>query len=130
MDRKEVMEIYKDRASKFQNTQSIQWKMNLSIWTLLVLAIFRKENLKLPECTTILILSMLVGVHLWYCVKTQRSLDFDKKVNNDIIKQLNDIEAPDGLKVKLNSGKSTWPWVLLQVVVTIILAMVFYFEKH
>lgn len=142
MTRTEAMEVYHDRSAKFKNTQSIQWKMNLSIWTILVLAIFYKSKINFPSCNgdcitwscgfQILMSLIVIFVHFSYCYRIQRSLDSDKAVKKSIVTQLNSSINPN-LNVKIDleseSAKSPWAWIVIQITVTAILVIVFWFSK-
>lgn len=138
MTRQEAMDIYKDRSSKFRNTQSIQWKMNISIWTLLVLAIYYKSELHLPtinsSCLTwsfffeIVASLFIILIHGYFCYKVQKSLNNDKAVLNEIVNHLNkDVNKKADIPVdyKAKSTISPWPWISIQVSVTSVLALIF-----
>jgi Sec-independent protein secretion pathway component TatC len=138
MTRGEAMMVYEDRSKKFINTQAIQWKMNLSIWTLLTLAIFYKHQLDLPSCVEhfitlkcgleIFVGSILIFIHSKFCYKIQWSLDSDKAVKDDIVDQLN--ADTKEINVQLNLAKEPlqfkpWEWIMLQVAITLVLVIVF-----
>ncbi len=138
MTRQEAMDVYKDRSSKFRNTQSIQWKMNLSIWTLLVLAIFHKTKMNLPtindNCLTwgflfeIVVALFVIFVHGYFCYKIQKSLNDDKAVMDQIAAELNKgvnekADVPVDLKAKSNT--SPWSWIFIQNSITSVLALIF-----
>ena len=138
MTRLEAMEVYKDISSKFKNTQSIQWKMNLSIWTLFTLAIFYKSKMSLPSCSALCVergclVEMLIGmvvvlIHSYFCYKVQKSLGSDKAVKDSIAEQLNaTLDDKTNILVDLSAKSSTspLPWIGIQVSITIILAFVF-----
>ena len=121
------MDVYKGRLEKFKNTQSIQWKMNLSIWTLLVLAIYKNDIIILNTYLMLIILFSICVIHFRYCSLTQKSLNDDKAVNIDIINQLNEIGQKNVIVDLTIKGKhSNWPWVYLQTIITGILAIVLY----
>lgn len=129
MKRNEAMDVYKGRLEKFKNTQSIQWKMNLSIWTLLVLAIYYSDNIKLDACFLFAFLLAICVIHFWYCILTQKSLNSDKAINDDIINQLNKTQDDNqSIIVTYNkgSGRLNLNWVILQGAITVILAIVLY----
>jgi len=45
MDMKDyVLEIYKVEAEKYNKTREIHWKMNIAIWTVLIVAIYGKSQ--------------------------------------------------------------------------------------
>jgi len=130
MKRSEAMDIYKGRLEKFKNTQSIQWKMNLSIWTLLTLAIYNNNIFNnLDTCIKPIILFLISGIHLWYCILTQKSLNADKAIGDDIVEQLNEIQDEQQqiiVTLKKKGNHSNWAWVVLQTAITVILSIIFY----
>jgi hypothetical protein len=141
MTRQEAMEIYKDKSSKFINTQSIQWRMNLSIWTLFVFTIFYKGEMNFPLCNEccvtwscliqIIIIIFLNIIHGYFCYTIQKSLNFDKAVKDLIIDQLNST-TKDKINInlsKVRSNKSVYPWVIIQISITIVLSLVFCFSN-
>src|ERR1043165_4020810 len=138
MTREEAMEVYKDRSAKFKNTQGLQWKMNLSIWTLLALAIRFKNQMHFSDCvdnwftwqcgSEILIGAFLIFIHVWYCYKIQRSLESDKAVNDEITIQLN--QTIDQMNVQVNLRQRPvryrpWHWIIIQGGITLVLAVIF-----
>ena len=133
MDRKEALEIYKVRSEKFRNTQLIQWRMNISIWTLLVLAIFYKSDVALDDCNwrcigltcvSEIASVILIIIHGFYSKKTQESLNYDKTLNNEILENLNNEVTSITIDYKIKPSTSYW-WVVLQTSVTAILAIIF-----
>ena len=140
MTRNEVMEVYKDRSSKFTNTQLIQWRANISIWTLLALAINYKNQINLSTTENsdewkllpeIGIGLFLLFIHSSFAYKIQKSLEFDKKIKNEIIDQLNKSTNPNesNFVVDLPKEKNKIAgWIILQVSVTLILIIVFLYS--
>lgn len=138
MTRQEAIEIYKERSAKFKNTQSVQWKMNISIWSLFALSIYHKRQMNFPTCEgccikwgcilEIIIGILVIFIHGFFCYKIQKSLDSDKKIKHSIAQQLN-ASVDDLLNVQVDlevvSTRSPWAWVILQISITIILALVF-----
>lgn len=148
MKREEAIEIYKERSSKFNQTRTIQWKMNLSIWTLLVFAIFYKEQMSLSVCGCFcercaclieeIIGIIVIVIHGAFCYFIQRSLDFDKKFNDLIVDKLNksdsntltlaDIKEVKE-EIKKESNKPTVHWMILQLSLTTVLVIVFWLSN-
>ena len=126
------MEVYKCRSEKFKNTQSIQWKMNLSIWTLLVLAIYNNANIELNPYLFIILLS-ICSIHFVYCTLTQKSINADKAVNDNIIIELSNSDQQSvNIDVKTKGKLSNWTswfWIVLQTAITVILSIIFYQAK-
>jgi len=126
MNREEAMQIYKDRSEKFKNTQVLQWKMNVSIWTLLALAIFYKHTLSLDLYFQIVIGIILTTIHFWYCFKVQKSLQSDKSKKNEIIEKLNKLDGD--VKLAQENEMKIWDWIswiIIQVAITATLALIF-----
>jgi hypothetical protein len=44
MSKEYLKEIYKVESEKYNRTRDIHWKMNIGIWTLLVVAIYAKSD--------------------------------------------------------------------------------------
>lgn len=134
MTRDEAIEIFRLRMDKFKNTQSIQWKMNLSIWTLLTLGIYKSDLLQVHKHAIVPILLFIIGVHFVYCHLTQKSLDSDKRVMNDIASKLNNAKKIDDLiqvDISLEGSTSSWSsaWIWLQIALTIALAFTLFLIK-
>lgn len=131
MTRLEALEIYKDRSAKFENTQSIQWKMNLSIWTLLGLAIVAELKF---DGNLVWFGVAVILLHAWFCGRIQSSLESDKDLKKKIIKALNKIDEKktetnfDSITVKLPKestgiGSRHWQWVFIQTSITTLLVI-------
>lgn len=123
MDHGNAMQIYNDRSAKFRNTQSIQWKMNLSIWTVISLATYyTATNLLLCLIISVILLTF----HGMFVYKIQYSLSCDKAVLDHIVNQLNrnvkNVQV--SLKAKPKPEEfNPWDWVLIQVSVTFTLCV-------
>jgi hypothetical protein len=139
MNRQEALEVYKERGSKFKNTQSIQWRMNLSAWTLLVLAIHYKADLVSTSCDwpcvyfPDLAITLIPIIHFVYCVMTQSSLAFDKAASTHLLDQLNDT-TNETITFKTDEissgiGLKGCIWIALQSLLTIVLTLVFWTAK-
>lgn len=134
MTRDEAKEVFRMRMDKFKNTQSIQWKMNLSIWTLLVLGIYSSQLLQVQKYAIVPILLFIIGVHIVYCHLTQKSLDSDKRVMDDIAFKLNNANKIDDqiqVDINLEGSTSSWSsaWIWLQIALTIALALTLFLIK-
>ena len=133
MKRNEAMDVYKGRLEKFKNTQSIQWKMNLSIWTLLALAIYYNGPInKLNTCFLLFLLGSICVIHFCYCLKTQESLNDDKAVNDDIVKRLN--KKKKRVKVRFTKkgefSLTSFYWIILQTAITGVLVALIFFQSY
>ncbi|MEP2025569.1 MAG: hypothetical protein ABJH98_04410 [Reichenbachiella sp.] len=132
MTRQEALEFYKLRKGKFFNTRSIQWKMNIAIWTLFVFATYHKSKLALSNDCAVLISSVIIiGVYMWFIISIQVSLDYDKRQNDQIISQLNDSNNDD-IKIELDSKKtnSGYHWIAIQLMITLVLGSFFWFTNN
>jgi hypothetical protein len=133
MTRQEALEVYKERVAKFKNTQSIQWRMNLSVWTLLVLAIHYKTDFMTSSCDwpciyfPTLAVALIPIIHIVYCIMTQSSLAFDKATMTHLLDQLNDNNATsiDFRPTKSFIDWRGYIWITLQSMVTIVLLLVY-----
>lgn len=135
MTRNEALQVFNVRSAKFSNTQSIQWKMNISIWTLFVLAIFYDDKIIIPNlpCEH-LVAKALIGlvfiiIHVFFCETLQHSLECDKAVNDHIVDQMNNgieerlpIHVDLGMQPKTKKGGK---WIAIQVSVSIVLYIIF-----
>lgn len=135
MTRQEALDIYKERVAKFKNTQSIQWRMNLSAWTLLVLAIHYKADLVTTSCDwpcvsfASLAVTLLPIIHFVYCIMTQSSLEFDKATCTHLLDQLNDTTATTitlrKTEIRSSIGWKGCIWITLQSLLTVVLLLIF-----
>ncbi len=127
--RTELIEIYKTEVGRFEKTRDVQWKFNVTAWTLLVLAIkFKSENSALIDCCTIIVSSIAIFIgHLIFTWLIQNSLSSSKAIWNKIFDILNKYDDQDTTLIKIDTKKITenkkWRvtdslWILFQMLVT------------
>ncbi len=129
-----LIEIYKSQQERFRDSRSHQWKINITFWTLLVLAISYKQ-FNFGNFWMITLCAVLLSLHLAYIVIIQRNLQTEKKVWCDIIDFLNNpevnIEKPMMHKIDTTSVETYkiirrgWFWIFFQIMITIILIGIF-----
>ncbi len=129
-----MVEIYKVEADKYSKTREIHWKVDIAIWTVLVVAIYGQStqkftleeagsNMKFWICFAVLL------AHIAFVIKIHRSINRSLARMNAMATHL--LESPDAAEFKwIDIGKSKiktgLTWELLQVLITLILLMVFY----
>jgi|SRR5882724_12358971 len=129
-----LIEIYKSQHERFRDSRSNQWRINITFWTLLVLAIaYNQISIENSWLTFICIL--LFGLHFAFIIIIQINFQTEKKVWSDIINFLNnpsvDIEKPMHYKVDTSSVKMhqlttrAWFWISFQIIITTLLLAIF-----
>jgi hypothetical protein len=134
MKRCEALEIVKLEMARFDKIRDIQWKLNISIWTVIILGIsfFYDKKPQGKFYFLIPFLSIIVFVcHHQFVSQVQKTLGITKGVWNSIIKQLNSNDTLD-IKVRIkrvtddfeyNETDELWMW--FQLFVTAVLLIVF-----
>ena len=126
-----LLKIYETQHERFHQSRNNQWKMNITFWTLIVLAIYYHD--KLPNtCLNFFICSVLFILHLVFTIRIQQNLQTDKRIWLDILKYWND-EFPKDTDFKINTrpvsiGKlegRAWFWIIFQISFTFILFLIF-----
>lgn len=132
MKREEVLEIYKLEHARFNSFREIQWKMNVTFWTVIILGIAQVEIISRLNWYEIVVLSLLIFIaHLIFVVRTQLSLEASIKIERHIENELN-----DGLKDNISLDKTSitqkvrirrrgWHWLIFQLLATAVLLIVF-----
>jgi hypothetical protein len=130
-----LRDIYRIQHDRFQQSRNNQWKINITFWTLIVLAIYNKDKLPLHNnFTAILICFILLILHLVFVIIVQRNLETDKKIWVSILKYWNN-ELPkneefridiQGVKISDLKGRP-WFWIVFQMAFTLVLLLVFVF---
>ena len=126
MSRSEAMDIFKMRNDKMKNTQSIQWKMNLSIWTLIVVALYSAKVKDNFEISNWVILGFSV-IHFMYCLLTQITINSDKALMKRIVDELNKPNSEIVVDISLSEKipAKSYLWIFLQTAVTVLLSFCF-----
>src|SRR6266496_559912 len=127
-----LIEVYKAQHERFHQSRNNQWKINVTFWTLIVLAIFYKSKLPVTNfCWTLLICSIFFILHLFFVIKLQQNLQTDKKIWLDIIKYWNN-EWPKDREFKIDTTSvkikdlepRAWFWILFQIAFTSVLLLI------
>ena len=137
MKPEQALEILKERGLKFRDTRSIQWKANISIWSLLILLIYHRDSIPILSescCLKGFVLISIVLIHLGFCILVQRSLEYDRAIGDIIHDNLD--RNPDAIfkitqgEIKSRRAKgllklTTIAWFIVQVGLTGILIIIF-----
>lgn len=126
MKKGDAIQVYLDRQTKFRNTQSIQWRMNISVWTLVALAIWLNQTTTTAVNPLVKVVAsfIIIGIHFVYCLLTQFSLESDKAVANKIINKLCDKQENLDFNPSLRGDMTRvlpWLWICLQTGMTVLL---------
>src|SRR4030095_14916216 len=73
-----LLEIYKTEAEKYNKTRDIHWKLNIAIWTVLIVAIYGKmkeEIDALPYLYECVIGIAFIGLHFFFIYNIHGSLN-------------------------------------------------------
>ena len=131
MKRDEAIEIYKCEHSRYNNFREIQWKMNVTIWTLIVFGINAADLIGkyLNSYWIVSLCFLLFCAHSIFVWLAQRSLDASKQIERNIVNALNDGSHEDlnlRIEIKILPDKK-WMWFLFQLLCTLVLLAVFAF---
>ena len=87
-----AIELYKIQHDRFKHTKDLQWKVNLSLWTLLAFAIYYSDKIanRLSVIEIFLIVIFFFTAQVIFSFKTQASMEADKKIMLSIVDQLNE----------------------------------------
>lgn len=125
----QAVEVYKSQLASFDKTKDIQWKMNIAIWTVIILGIVKAEMIgKVFNCYVIVLLSVIfLGLHILFMGRIQRSLEANKIFRGVILEQLN--SGVNNIQAKWND-KFSLPytgkyWIFFQIVSTSVLIFIF-----
>lgn len=128
-----LVDIYKTEAEKYNKTRDIQWRMNIAIWTLIVLAIVAKGNGnvdfdKISNSCLLCLSFALLGIHIAFIIQIHGSLHRSLTRLHNIAEYLVSVEE-NPLKwtdfEKSGSAKFQTIWEYLQAGITSILIIIF-----
>jgi hypothetical protein len=132
-----LLEIYKVEAEKYNKTREIHWKMNISLWTVLIVAIYAKSQnqftfSKLPICLEMLIYLLFLVIHFVFIFKIHGSLNRSLARMNDMASYL--LKEKDEIEYKWNDLGKNAPqennyWEFLQLGITLFLILIFWLIK-
>jgi hypothetical protein len=80
MEKEHLLEIYKVEAEKYNKTRDIHWKMNIALWSLIVLTIYAKLEGKFPSprfplCMQSLIFGLFAILNIAFIWLIHNSMD-------------------------------------------------------
>lgn len=128
----QLIEIYKTEHERFKDTRNIQWKVNISLWAVLLFAIEFSTDHKIPMPQIILgiILFSIAVLHFLFSWLCQDALQFCKERWNCITNEIHSLKQADRkLFGHLKKQKRFIWWVALQSAVTISLLIVLFFMQ-
>jgi hypothetical protein len=133
MTRDEAFELSKRANLRFDKSRDLQWKFNITVWTLIVAGIyfFGKENINIGMTRIYLFSGTFFLVHAIFVTMIQLSLVGSLNVENFIYQQLKSNQITeidvDVEKLTRNShikGKGRW-WFAFQILTTLVLLAFF-----
>src|SRR4030095_12049300 len=145
MTRPEALEMYKIQHERFHKTQDLQWKFNISTWTLMAAAIYffnqyynEIHHQKVSSYWIVILTGAFLVTHSMFVLIEQNSLAVTKAVWLKILVDLNDpgindirINIKDATKENsLRKSKfwgENWKWIVFQILITLILLFTFVF---
>lgn len=131
-----VTEIYKVEADKYSKTREIHWKVNISIWTVLIVAIYAKANgnLGLSELNNWIefgLYLLYVFIHTVFVYKMHGSINrsLQRMVNMARYLVDNNTSVTKWEDFERKTIKTGNNWEILQVSVTVFLIIILYYIK-
>lgn len=135
MERKEALEVLKGEIIKFEGTRNTQWKFNISVWTLLSLAIFSKSDLSMNDIWCMAVGFATIIIHTLFLVQIQYSLECSKKLRELVHNFLNSTEGSGNIPAGIKLGRKVLfeqthfrLWVFIQISITFLLSSIFIFK--
>ena len=91
MKREELLEYFRTERTRFEKTREIQWKFNISFWTLLAVGISFLNGEMFGECKCGLWLAILIflAAHFLFAYLTQKGLIGSRILSAKILDSLN-----------------------------------------
>jgi len=116
--KKYLLEIYKVEADKYNKTRDIQWKINIAIWTVLVVMMYAKLEQKIkniPPFIQGIIFFIFAFAHFIFIRKIHGSLDRSLTRMHNMASHL--LEQDENVEVKwkdfekeIKNKKGTWEY--------------------
>jgi hypothetical protein len=77
---KAYLELYKQQMARFHQTQEVEWKANISIWSLLAAGIYLTKDkcLDICPCLAWILVLVVVVLHFWWLRLIHKSEQVDK----------------------------------------------------
>lgn len=131
MTRIEALELCKLEHARYNHLRELQWKMDLSIWSLISLGILNAKLFNnLPACLIIIVSLTIILAHVIFIYRSQWSLKASRKFENLIEERLGrgtedplEISRPDYSSICID-GRG-WGWFFSQILPTIALGAIF-----
>lgn len=82
MTRQEAFDLSGRCTTRFEKTRDLQWKMNITAWSLIVLGIyyFGKNELQVSKCFLWILSSVFLALHSMYIYNIQKALKGSRNV--------------------------------------------------
>ena len=133
---KNLLEIYKVESDKYNKTRDIQWKMNIAIWTVIIVAIYAQSENKLSFSNQNCVMKIIIYltpflIHLSFVHFIHGSLTRSLRRMHNAANLLLDNTLPNSKWMDLNkSVKDKYQyWQYLQLLITIFLLVIFYISS-
>lgn len=131
--------IYTTQNERFQDTRNNQWKINISFWTLCVLAISYKSKFNSVSDFWIFIVCILIlMLHFLFIINIQKNLETSKRIWLKIIDFWDGSIQSEEFKLDIKNIKVSckdfsamgWFWIAFQIIISMILISLFYKIKN
>ena len=127
-----LLEIYKVEADKYNKTRDIHWKMNIAIWSVLIVAIYGKSQFGLTispmRQIVILVYSLVTSVQISFIILIHGSLHRSLNRMKNMVVFILEKSPQEIIKwremEKITFKKSIF-WESWQVAITILLIFIF-----
>ena len=127
------VDLYKQQMEHYHHTQTIEWKANFGVWTLLAGAIYlaKERFVSIPPCYALIILGIAPAIHGFWLYKVLASEQTDKKFwvryRQEALLLLRSTPVlPDEQQWERGIG-TTILWLVVEVGVTFLLWALFLF---
>jgi hypothetical protein len=129
MRREEAMVVYQTENERFEKTRSVQWKVTISVWTVIAATIYfiKKENFRFDQFSLRIVCYAFEAFYLIFIIMNQLALEGCKAIWNDIVGKLNKSTDPgaeipvDLKKAKGAAKKGRWIfWMIFFGAVTML----------
>ena len=132
--RSNLVDLYKSQMTLFNKTRELQWKFNISIWLILIIAkYFKHLN---PEVFNrpllfILFITALLGHYIFLYI-SQRSIAGSRRIMNDYLIYLNTFNRTKDIII--NNQKydriyvltlTDYLWIAFQIIITFFILLLF-----
>jgi hypothetical protein len=122
------VDLYKQQMERFRQTQEIEWKANIALWTLLAGAVYLTKDhyLGIPSCAAYLAAFVIVVFHGLWLGKVHSSEHIDKRLwmryRSDAIALLRPDKPLRKYETEAEDREWAPSWLLLEIGMTTIIA--------